>query len=542
MCRTSRAIFELKGDTVMGKKSELDFLEEFEKELDLGDDTYDDFLSQYEDEFFNLEDDMDIAPRKEAEKKETSLKEEKSMETPKEEPKEKPSVASQNSMDIDALIGGASEIMGTAEKPTSKAQVEEPISFSPQSEEASAMEAFGGFSFDDMPADMNFDVEIPLADAGTAGGSDAFADFFSTQDTAPVEEIPAPPPPGSEVIDLSNLGEEDLMSLLAGEDAFSDLGSMLSQSESGQPIEEVDAFAAFAENEMSIADLANEAEKAADGKDGKEKKKNGFFAKLASILFGNDDDEEDEIIFGKKKGGPNASQLSGENADILASMEEEEKGGKKKKEKKKKEKKKKEPKPKKEKAPKPPKEKKPKKEKPPKEVDKTPPLPKKPVILIWVMAISLFVLIYIAPGLVSYSFAVSNAKSLSDNGEYAEAYKELFGITIKEKDMELYNQVATLAPADSELHAYEVFLKNNWQLEALDSLICAAGRCELNEDNADLYACAGQMQVLKSEITNKLRDKYGMTYEDALELYHAKNRDMYTVALHGKLKELGLEE
>ena len=517
----------------MGKKSELDFLEEFEKELELDGNEYEDFLSQYEDEFFDLNEDTDKNVFEE--KKETPDIKEKI--EPAEVPAEKPSDSSRNSMDIDALIGGASEIMGTAEKPVSQTPTEDPVSIPQQLDEASAMGAFGGLSFDDIPADMNFDEEIPLAQFPEGENIDAFADFFNTPDESMLsgisDDIPAPPPPGSEVVDLSNLGEEDLMSLLAGEDAFSDLESMLSKSDSGEPIEEIDAFAAFAENEMSMPE-DNHGGDSSEGKKGK--KKGGFFAKLAEVLFGDDDDEE--ITLGKKNGEPNAKQLSGENAEILASMEEEEKGGKKKKEKKKKEKKKKEPKPKKQK---PPKAKKPKKEKPPKEVDNTPPLPKKKVILIWVMAISLLALIYIAPGLLSYSRAISNAKSLADHGEYAEAYKELLGITLKEKDMELYNQVASLAPADSELHAYQVFAANNRHLQALDSLVCAAGRCELNEDNADLYTCAGQLDILKSEISNKLRDQYGITYEEALELYHAKNRDLYTVALNKKIKELGLE-
>ena len=52
--------------------------------------------------------------------------------------------------------------------------------------------------------------------------------------------------------------------------------------------------------------------------------------------------------------------------------------------------------------------------------------------------------------------------------------------------------------------------------KALDSLVCAAGRCELNEDNADIYGCIGQMDILKKAVSNEL-NAYGMTYEQALE-------------------------
>ena len=152
----------------------------------------------------------------------------------------------------------------------------------------------------------------------------------------------------------------------------------------------------------------------------------------------------------------------------------------------------------------------------------------------------MFGFVYLGINLISYSSYINEAKSHYNSGNYAEAYQELLGLTLKEKDMELYNQVATLATVDSELNAYNVFLLNEKYAEALDSLVCAAGRCELNEDNADIYGCIGQMDILKKAVTNEL-SVYGMTYEQALEMYHIKDREDYTIALYTKLKELGLE-
>lgn len=349
-------------------------------------------------------------------------------------------------------------------------------------------------------------------------------------------------------LDLGNLGEADLMSLLSGDGGLSDLGDMLSQGESGEfSMDELDAFAAFADSEMSSQTAASEESRKKTKKKGA-KGKGGFFDKLKEILLSDDEDDEVEI---KASKGPSADQLSGENAEILAQMDAEEKGGKAKggffgklkkekgadDKKEKKEKKPKAPKPKKEKKPKAPK---PKKEKKPKEVDNTPPLPKGPVMMIWIMALSMFALVYIGTDLVGYSSYVNEARSYYNTGNYAEAYQELIGLDLKEKDMELYNQAATLATVDSELNAYKAFLLNEDYTKALDSLICAAGRCELNEDSADVYGCLGQMEILKKTVSNEL-DTYGMTYEQALDMYHIKDREDYTIALYTKLKELGLE-
>jgi len=374
--------------------------------------------------------------------------------------------------------------------------------------------------------------------------SDVFADLFEGEENIDLAEG-LPEQPSGEGIDLGNLGEEDLMNLLAGADDLSDIGNMLSQSEATDiPLEELDAFAAFAEGEMAVQQVSAEPveEELGLGDKGAKGKKGGLIGKLKGLL-GNllKDDEDDEVELKSSK-APTAESLSGENADILAELDvEESKAAKKKAKKEKKKKEKKEKKPKKEKAPKKPKEPKPKKEKKPKEVDNTPPLPRGPVFMIWIMAASMVVVVLLGVNLIKYNSPMSNAKSLQNQGHYAEAFSTLNGLEIKEKDMEFYNQLAVLATVDSELNAYEAFSKAEVADKAFDSLICAAGRCYINEENADVYGCLGQLEVLKRTVSNELEQKYGMTYDEAIEMYTIRDRDDYTYALYKKLTELGID-
>lgn len=371
---------------------------------------------------------------------------------------------------------------------------------------------------------------------------DAFADFFGGEDVLNLaEEIPVAPQASSEGIDLGNLGEEDLMNLLAGEDGLSDIGNMLSQGEITEiSLDELDAFTVFAENEMSaqqisadpvLEELENEAEN-------KKKKKGGLLGAIKNILGNLMKDDEDEGVEIKPAQSPTAESLAGENAEILVGLDAlEEKPGKK-------EKKKKEKKPKKEKAPKKPKEPKapkPKKEKKPKEVDNTPPLPKGPVMMIWLMVGSMVALVLLGVNLIKYNTPMADAKSLQDQGHYAEAFAKIKGLDVKEKDMEFYNQLAVLSTIDSELNAYETFTKAEMQDKAFDSLICAAGRCHINEDDADVFGCLGQLEILRKTVSNELEQKYHMTYDEAIEMYTIRDRDDYTIALYKKLTELGID-
>ena len=501
-----------RGQSRRVSKSEADFLMEFESELKK--EEFDDYLMNLDEEQAIPRQKLEEIRLEDADINDISL----------------------SGVDLGELVNGvAEEFAANQKKPDLFVQ------------ETPAEDAFvSPLDLSELSASANTDtsngVEEPISQ------DDVFASLFeSIPEPTPIDEFADIPivSGGEDNLDLGNLGEADLMSLLSGGDGLSDIGDMLGQAEnSEQPLGGQDPFAAFAEGEMADSDIVVPEDDAKSKKD----KKGGLFGKISAILSGlmaGDDEEEEELVL-KKNTQPGVVELTAENADILDSFEDlgpapskqkedKKKKEKKKKEKKPKEKKKKEKKP---KAPKAPKEKKPKK---PKEVDNTPPLPKGPVMMIWIMVASLFALVLLGANLTNYSSAISNAKSLQNKGEYAAAYKELVGLKIKTADLEMYDQIAILATVDSELEAFESFYANERYPEALDSLICAAGRCVVNAENAAVYGCQGQLQILQAEVTNKLRDCFGMTYEEAIEMYGAANRELYSIALKQKLKELGLE-
>ena len=352
--------------------------------------------------------------------------------------------------------------------------------------------------------------------------------------------------------DLSGSMDEDLLDILGGDSEFSDIGDMLSGGEEALGENENNVFDEFAEKEMenqekSVEDTVNEAlgmdddSEDAKGKKGKKSKKGkkadgnkeSFIEKLKRILFGDDEEEEamDLIIPDDNSAGA----LSSENAQILAELEADEKE---------------------EKKPKKVKEPKPKKEKPPKEVDNTPPLPKAPVIMIFVLAISMTVLVLLGTNLLAkgnsistadryYNIAMAAAASgtpdSDDIHKYAEAYNYLDGLKLNEEDTALYNKLKVLSSVSSKYDSYGVFHEYGSEKEALDALVCAAGRYELNAEAAEEYDCVKELDALRDCIEQALSSEYNMSFDEALEIYNAGNRTKYTAALYQKLYELGLE-
>ena len=463
-------------------KAEAEFLMEFEQEL-AGED-FDDFLKAFEEN--------DIQPEDRLEEADMSLTEEDAL--------------------LSMLGGNFSDDLEPMEPVMEESSGREEISL-----EELALE---GIEIEEAFA------EVPLAEE---------PDLSSDYNVGPTEAI-----------DLSQMGEEDLISLLAGTEDLADIGQLFAQNDSNIPMDGEDPFATFAEQEMT----EHEEEIDIIKQEKKPAKKGGFWAKLSALLFGKEEEEQvakAEPISLTPDEMPGVVELSEENADILSlfaeadvsSVDESSTAGKGKGKKEKKEKKKKEPKP---KAPKKPKEPKPKKEKKPKEKDNTPPLPKGPVALVCLLAISIFVLVFFGTDLISYSSAMSKAEELYKLGQYAEAAEALAGVTVKDEDALVYGQIATLATVDSQLSEYEIFMKNDRKAEALDSLISAAGRCVLNEENSYYFDCAGEMGVLKDRVTVELQEEFGMSYKEATELYALTEYDRaeYTRELNKIYEKLGL--
>lgn len=357
--------------------------------------------------------------------------------------------------------------------------------------------------------------------------------FFDTLDEDSAAEIPEAPKTESEE-EEPLLSEDDdainLMDMLSGDADLSDIGDLLKADENGEELEHSEDEDGEVQDEF---ERLGSIEELKDLKEAKEKrKKQGFFSKIMSVLFGPDEEEDDTKIAEDDSLG----SISSENREILKEMDADEETGKKgKKEKKKKEKKEKKEKAKKEKAPKV------KKEKPPKEIDRTPPLPKKPVILIFIMALSILILILLGSSNLQYGQDMQQAKDDFASGSYVTAFQTVAGSSVKGKDENFYKKAQVLASIQSEYQSYESLSGINENEMALDALIRGYGRCVDGVDLAQEYEITDEMEGLKAQILQQLSDHFGVSEEKAAELHAMTKRTDYTKAIQEILAAAGLE-
>lgn len=476
--------------------------------------------------------------------------------------------------DLDSILNGAKEQMEAVETIAEPEPIVEEIMSEPEpiveesileldetaAVEDESIEALLGLE-DAAPVETEKAVqEEPAVESSVGDGGFDFASLFaedgaSGADAGPQEDADVLKIlEGLDGIDLEL--EDDDMGVSGGEGQdFSALEGFLAAS-AAEPMEtsedtELDGFS-FDEN--TDGNDATAQGKKKSKKDKKSGEKTGFLNKLGLILFGEDDEDEEEAEAGKKAvdlsnitiGEASDEDLAlfgeySEKAPSAPSAEDLKKAKKAEKEKKKKEKKEAKEKAKKEKKEKPPKPKKEKKPKPPKEPDNTPPLPKKPVILIFLMVASFVALVILGADLLGYSNQLTNAKNQYAKKNYSEAFAEISGMEIKEDDLALYQKYHVMAMVSVELEAYESLMSKGFYEMALDCLVRTVGRAEKYRADAELYGCIQELNELESKAETILNETFGVSREEALEFYAYREKKDYSIAIRNVIKELGLE-
>lgn len=448
--------------------------------------------------------------------------------------------------DLDSILSGAKEQMEAVE---TVAETEPLVEDSQETDES--IEALLGLQ-EEIPMNVEESAQEESAEESSAsdGGFD-FASLFAEDGASAIDEGPQEDADvlkileGLDGIDLE-LDDEDMgASGGAGQD-FGALEGFLATS-AAEPMDEF----SFEEKTETNEDSAEDKKKAK--KDKKSGEKTGFLNKLGLILFGEDDEDEEETT-GKKAVDSGNVAIGEASEDDLAlfgdysekapskpSAEDLKKAKKAEKEKKKKEKKEAKEKAKKEKKEKPPKPKKEKKPKPPKEPDNTPPLPKKPVMLIFVMVASFVALVMLGADLLGYSNQLTNAKNQYAKKNYSEAFAEISGLEIKEEDLALYEKYHVMAMVSVELEAYESLMSRNFYDMALDCLVRTIGRAEKYRADAEIYGCVQELNELELKAETILSETFGVSKEEALEFYAYRDKKDYSIAIMNVIKGLGLE-
>lgn len=167
------------------------------------------------------------------------------------------------------------------------------------------------------------------------------------------------------------------------------------------------------------------------------------------------------------------------------------------------------------KAAKPNKEKKPKPEPKPGDILKIKP---KSIMLFITLVASVIVLISLLNTTVSYTTAISKAKTNLENGDYSKVYESLSGMKLNKSDETLYRQATLITYVTRQYESYQNYMEMDMKTEAINALVKGLARYDTYYNEANSLGVGNQMKEARAQIIQAFNDTFKISESEAVSL------------------------
>ena len=167
------------------------------------------------------------------------------------------------------------------------------------------------------------------------------------------------------------------------------------------------------------------------------------------------------------------------------------------------------------KAAKPKKEKKPKPEQKPGDILKIKP---KSIMLFITLVASVIVLISLLNTTVSYTTAISKAKTNLENGDYSKVYESLSGMKLNKSDETLYRQATLITYVTRQYESYQNYMEMDMKTEAINALVKGLARYDTYYNEANSLGVGNQMKEARAQIIQAFNDTFKISESEAVSL------------------------
>lgn len=160
---------------------------------------------------------------------------------------------------------------------------------------------------------------------------------------------------------------------------------------------------------------------------------------------------------------------------------------------------------------------KPKKEKKPKPGDILKIKPKSIMLFITLVA-SVIVLISLLNTTVSYTTAISKAKTNLENGDYSKVYESLSGMKLNKSDETLYRQATLITYVTRQYESYQNYMEMDMKTEAINALVKGLARYDTYYNEANSLGVGNQMKEARAQIIQAFNDTFKISESEAVSL------------------------
>jgi len=130
----------------------------------------------------------------------------------------------------------------------------------------------------------------------------------------------------------------------------------------------------------------------------------------------------------------------------------------------------------------------------------------------------------------SYAYAQCVAKAAHFFGmkEYTQAYNQIYGVDVKEKDQELKDQVMTVMFIQKQLNSFDNYFAMEAYPEALDSLLKGLDKYNKYLDQARSLGIESDLNYVRDEIVAQLKSAFNISEGKAKSILAISDPSKYT--------------
>ena len=147
--------------------------------------------------------------------------------------------------------------------------------------------------------------------------------------------------------------------------------------------------------------------------------------------------------------------------------------------------------------------------------------------VVFVLA-ELVIFVIIGTNTFTYAQTVKSANNYLDRKQYTKAYQQIAGVEIKKKDEILYDKIVTIMYVNKQYNSYQNYFNMEMYPESLDALIKGLERYQKYKKQASELEVMDDMNYVKSNILEALKDSFQLNENDVQYLLGMKSQEEYS--------------
>ncbi len=141
-------------------------------------------------------------------------------------------------------------------------------------------------------------------------------------------------------------------------------------------------------------------------------------------------------------------------------------------------------------------------------------------------------LLLVGTKVVSYSISIENATNYFEKQKYTEAYREVYGMDIKDEDIELYDKIMTVMFVNKQLNSYNNYYSIGKYPEALDSLLKGLSRYDKYIELATMLGIKSDLDYVREQIIAELDNIFKLSEKEAMKLIKSSDMTEYSTRVY----------